>query len=696
MFLRQSTASQEIKLGAFLDSTDGNTQETGLTIANTDIKLTKGGATTETNKNSGGATHVAGGRYSAVLNATDTNTLGNLEIDVHVAGALAVHRTYVVLPAQVFDSIVLGTDLLDVNSAQISGGAAAADNLEANFDGTGYTDSTAPSTQAQISGIANVGSAVHKAAASYTLTTGTQSSGTFTSTQALDGVTHDNTDSGGAIDLYYEFTIGGGSPSSAQVTGRVNGGNDDIDVYGFDWVASAWVQIGNIDGTNGSTNSVDSFDMFVDMVGSGANEGLVRVRFFKASGLTSATLRVDQIFVAFSQGVEGYDNGAVWFNSNSSNTGTEVNIDGTARNPVSTHAALMTLLTSTGLHKVEMTPGSSMTLGAAMEGFTINGNGGVLEQGSQDVGGTVFRSFGNISGVATTTGDSCFYEDCIFGIATVPPSVHQQCGYGSTLTQGGTGDYTFVDCYSIVAGSGSPVFTISAAGVATVEYRRWSGGLMQSGMQSGDIATIGGEMGTVTLNGSDGTAEIRGTYKAITDNRTGSPTLNTDGAIKGVDVADIKVTTDQFVFTIPNEVDSNAISGGGSGLNAQQTRDAMKLAPTAGSPAAGSVDAHLDTIEEDTNDLQTNQGNWLTATGFSTFNPATDTVANVTNVANNADMRGTDGANTVVPDNTSTTAIKTKTDQLTFTKANELDSNVQSVNDTTVNGDGTLGNEWGP
>ena len=33
-------------------------------------------------------------------------------------------------------------------------------------------------------------------------------------------------------------------------------------------------------------------------------------------------------------------------------------------------------------------------------------------------------------------------------------------------------------------------------------------------------------------------------------------------------------------------------------------------------------------------------------------------------------------------------AIKVKTDQLTFTKANELDVNIQSVNDVTVNGDG--------
>lgn len=51
---------------------------------------------------------------------------------------------------------------------------------------------------------------------------------------------------------------------------------------------------------------------------------------------------------------------------------------------------------------------------------------------------------------------------------------------------------------------------------------------------------------------------------------------------------------------------------------------------------------------------------WQTATGFSTFNPATDTVARVALVdvcTENADMRGTDGANTVAPDNATISSI---------------------------------------
>jgi hypothetical protein len=41
-------------------------------------------------------------------------------------------------------------------------------------------------------------------------------------------------------------------------------------------------------------------------------------------------------------------------------------------------------------------------------------------------------------------------------------------------------------------------------------------------------------------------------------------------------------------------------------------------------------------------------------------------------------------------------AIKTKTDSLTFTVANQVDANIQSVNDVTVTGTGAAGNEWGP
>ena len=95
-FLKQSTASQSRLIGPFLDDEDFKTAATGLTIANTDIKLRANG-TTLSNKNSGGGTHQVNGMYSVTWDATDTANVGELHGSVVVAGSLPVFFTYVVL-----------------------------------------------------------------------------------------------------------------------------------------------------------------------------------------------------------------------------------------------------------------------------------------------------------------------------------------------------------------------------------------------------------------------------------------------------------------------------------------------------------------------------------------------------------------------------------------------------------------------
>jgi hypothetical protein len=108
--LRQSTASQEIPLGHFVDDADGVTAMTALTISNTDIKIWKSGATTLADKNSGGATHISGGIYYAVLDATDTDTVGPLIVFVNESGALPVRVECVVLPAATYDAQIAGEE----------------------------------------------------------------------------------------------------------------------------------------------------------------------------------------------------------------------------------------------------------------------------------------------------------------------------------------------------------------------------------------------------------------------------------------------------------------------------------------------------------------------------------------------------------------------------------------------------------
>ena len=122
IYLKQSTASQEVALGFFVDSTDGNTEKTGLTIANTDIRLHKAGATTLANP-AAGATHISNGIYYWVADATDTNTLGSMAVYCHPTGALATKVECVVLAANVYDSLIGGGDILDVSVTQLLGTA---------------------------------------------------------------------------------------------------------------------------------------------------------------------------------------------------------------------------------------------------------------------------------------------------------------------------------------------------------------------------------------------------------------------------------------------------------------------------------------------------------------------------------------------------------------------------------------------
>lgn len=121
--LKQSTAAT-IKMGPFLDDTDGKTAEIELTISQADIRLSKNGGDFAQTNDATGATHDESGYYGIPLDATDTGTLGRLKVFVSESGALPVWADFLVVPANVYDSLVLGTDYLLADAIQIEGGDA--------------------------------------------------------------------------------------------------------------------------------------------------------------------------------------------------------------------------------------------------------------------------------------------------------------------------------------------------------------------------------------------------------------------------------------------------------------------------------------------------------------------------------------------------------------------------------------------
>lgn len=130
MWLKQSTAVT-VKVGPFVDSTDGVTAETGLTISQADIRLSKNGGNIAQSNNAAGATHDELGYYDVPLDTTDTNTLGTLKVLISESGALPVWQDFMVVPANVWDSL-FGADKLQVHADEITAGLITATALADN------------------------------------------------------------------------------------------------------------------------------------------------------------------------------------------------------------------------------------------------------------------------------------------------------------------------------------------------------------------------------------------------------------------------------------------------------------------------------------------------------------------------------------------------------------------------------------
>lgn len=166
--LRQST-SITITMGPYLDNVDGNTERTGLTIAQANVRLSKNGGAYAQKSDTNSATHQEMGNYSIPLNATDTGTPGRLRVYTHPTSSLPVWSDFLIMTSNAYEALVSGGEFIKadihqfagvsgvfsqgipyVNTAYIAGSVGAATLLAAN---AGNLDDTISSraTPAQVS-----------------------------------------------------------------------------------------------------------------------------------------------------------------------------------------------------------------------------------------------------------------------------------------------------------------------------------------------------------------------------------------------------------------------------------------------------------------------------------------------------------------------------------------------------------------
>lgn len=156
LFLKQSTAIT-INLGPFVDSTDGNTEETGA-ITDDQVLVAKNGGDFASKHDTNDLVHDNGGWYHCQLDATDTGTLGILQVKCHPSGMLYVWREYMVVPANTYDSLIGGSDYID---AQIRGlddidlSATMKASINAEVDNALDTDIPAVPTAGSVNDVLN-------------------------------------------------------------------------------------------------------------------------------------------------------------------------------------------------------------------------------------------------------------------------------------------------------------------------------------------------------------------------------------------------------------------------------------------------------------------------------------------------------------------------------------------------------------
>ncbi len=196
----------------------------------------------------------------------------------------------------------------------------------------------------------------------------------------------------------------------------------------------------------------------------------------------------------------------------------------------------------------------------------------------------------------------------------------------------------------------------------------------------------------VDVTGLNGSA-MRGTNSANTTVPDAAGTAPTAAEIKtaleanGSKLDHLWETTEDDVGV--RRFTENALEQGpsGSGLNAQETRDALKLAASAGDPAVGSVDKHLDDIvadtttdipallstirgaDSDTLETLSDQIDTIEGGTGSGARTVAVTVNDGTDALENANVRFTEGANTYVGSTNATGEVSFSLDDATYALA---------------------------
>jgi len=550
-----------------VDDTDMKTPETGIAFGSVTAKYEYEAATSQSTysvttddwKESGN------GEYWLRIGASEFTVVGKYFISVAASGCLT-HRFVVEVTTQgvetayqntssnasdlgtlltrISSSISISNGRVDADVLRVNGNAAPIANWEDDYDGTGYNKSNSTigtcTANSDMRGTDN-GLLAASAPANFGDLAITATTGRVTAGTVLDKTGYTLTS--GEQDAIVDKVWD--EAQAGHTTGGTFGKRLDADVSTrstFDYTANnVTVQTNN--DKSGYALSGTSEDSIVDKVWDE----------LRASHTTAGT---------FGQGVasvQGNVTGSV----------------GSVTGAVGSVTAGVTVTTNNDKSGYTLTSGEQDAIVDKVwdELRSAHTSAGSFGQGVASVQGNVT---GNVSGsVGSVTGNVGGNVSGSVGSVTSPVTVgtnNDKTGYAlSSASEDAIADAVWDE-----ARSGHTTGGTFGEGVASVQ-----------GNVTGSVGSVTAGVTVTTNNDKSGyalsTTSIDAVVDAVWDElQSGHTTAGTFGKY-----LDIEVST-----------------GSGSGITAQQVRDAMKLAPTGGAPAAGSIDEHLDDILADTNEIQ--------------------------------------------------------------------------------------------
>ena len=313
------------------------------------------------------------------------------------------------------------------------------------------------------------------------------------------------------LDSVNEGQLQGGSSTTATLNAFASGTDD--------------IYVGQTLALQGGTGS-DQARIITDYVGSTKIATVHRAWDITPDATSSyqilPTPTIGDVIVSNSTAIgnTGYQDGAVWVDTNNGTSGTTVGTNGVATLPVSTWANALSVASALSLQKFQVATGSSITLTASSVDYDINAYNSTLALGSQDVSGAIIKG-AVVSGTGTVA-DTVFYQ-CQMGSTTLSTSVGNkctliECGISGdiTLAAGVSNYYHFQKCYQNKSGSFPFTLNFDSTTATQVRMVDFSGAVSVNNMINSNFLFIDGDAQVwIEANCTDGVIFTRGNVQII-------------------------------------------------------------------------------------------------------------------------------------------------------------------------------------